>query len=305
MKMARLLKKKDGIWFIDNYNPDIKIMFRVKRVIIEEKTPYQEILIVEIKDFGKCLVIDGITQSSEFDEFIYHECLIHPVLLQKKDNLSRSALVLGYGEGATVRELVKHKNLKRIVAVDIDKRAVMLLRKHLLSMHQHTYKDPRVEINFVSAIDYLKKSNEKFDFVFSDISDPSFFNLASSKKNSDINFYKMIKNILNVDGIFISHSYFLNELDYDDHRKMLFNLRKVFKKAFSARVFVPFYGSYWSYILATDDISFNPDKITENDFQKIIKSKGLEEKLNYLNWDTYKALFSLSPFLEKRLQEKV
>ncbi len=302
MRIAKLLKRKDGLWFVDNYDPDMRIMFKVKRIIKYEKTPFQEILIVEIKDFGKCLIIDGITQSSEFDEFIYHECLIHPALFQKSNNESISALVLGYGEGATVRELVKYDNLKRIAAIDIDEKAVMLLRKYFPSMHQSTYKDPRVKIHFISAIDYLQKSNEKFDFIFSDISDPSCFNLASSKNKSELAFYRLIKKTLNRNGIFISHSYFLNELNYSEHKKMLFTLQKVFRKSFSMRVFVPFYGNYWSFILSTDDDHFDPRNFSKHEFQRIIKGKGLNEKLKYLNWDSYNALFSLPVVLEERLK---
>ncbi len=302
MKRTILLRRKDGVWFVDSYDPDMKIIFRVNKIIKHEKTPFQEILILDIKGFGKCLVIDGITQSSEADEFIYHECLIHPAVLQRSNNESISALVLGYGEGATVRELVKYKNVKHIVAIDIDEKAVMLLRKYFPSMHRNTYKDPRVRIHFLSAIDYLQQSNEKFDFIFSDISDPSFFNLASSKNKSEIAFYKLIKKSLNLNGIFVSHAYFLNELNYHEHRKMLFAISKVFKKCFSMRVFVPFYGNYWSFILSTDDDYFNLKYFTENEFKMIIKHAGLGGKLNYLNCDSCNALFSLPDILQKKLK---
>lgn len=304
MRMAKVLKRKDGIWFIDGYDPDMKIMFRVDKVVKYKKTPLQEILIVEIKGFGKCLIIDGITQSSEADEFIYHECLIHPALFQRSNNESISALVLGYGEGATVRELVKYKNLKRIVAIDIDEKAVMLLRKHFPSMHLNTYEDPRVKIYFISAIDYLRQSQEKFDFIFSDISDPGCFNLASDKNKSEIAFYKLIKKALNRNGIFVSHAYFLNELSFCEHRKMLFTLNKVFRKSFSSRVFVPFFGNYWSFILSTDDDYINPCNFPENKFQKIIENMELTGKLKYLNRDSYNALFGLPNILKEKLRQR-
>lgn len=302
---TKLLRRKDELWFVDSYNPNMKNMFKVKKVVKIKKTPFQEIAILDLDGFGRSLVIDGIAQSSEADEFIYHEALIHPAMIQKSANVSRSALVLGLGEGATIRELVKHKNIKRIVAVDIDKEAVDLFREYLPFMHQNACNDPRVEIQFISAIDYLKKCRKKFDFIYSDISDPSFFNLASLKADSEIEFYRLVKRNLINGGIFVTHAYILNTLVNEEHKKMLFTLKKVFRKVVSAQIRdVPFFCDNWGVIMATDENFFSPHNMSKITFQQIIKHRSLTGgKLKYLNWRTYLALFALPHVLKKKLRK--
>src|SRR3972149_10779996 len=107
-------------------------------------TRFQKAEIITTKSFGRCLVLDGKIQSSELDEFIYHEALVHPAMLAHPK--PEAVLIAGGGEGATLREVLAHRSVKRVVMVDLDQEGVELCRRHLPAWHQGSFDDPKVEL---------------------------------------------------------------------------------------------------------------------------------------------------------------
>src|SRR3977135_1876318 len=119
-------------------------MNAIHRPLGEAQTKFQHVEIFQTAAYGKTLVLDGRIQSSQGDEFIYHEALVHPGLLAT-EAAPRSALVIGGGEGATLREILRYPSITRAVMVDIDGEVVELCKKHLPEMHQGIFEDPRVD----------------------------------------------------------------------------------------------------------------------------------------------------------------
>ncbi|HEY7416431.1 MAG TPA: hypothetical protein VH593_14655, partial [Ktedonobacteraceae bacterium] len=136
-------------------------MFHVTDVVASIRSPFQEILIADIEGHDRALFLDGIPQSSQADEFIYHEALVHPPLVVHKR--PERVFVAGGAEGATVREILKHATVKRVVMVDIDDVLVDLAKEHLTAWHQGVYEDPRVQLICGDARKYLAETSETFD----------------------------------------------------------------------------------------------------------------------------------------------
>ena len=109
-------------WFSDNISPDLTMLHSIKERIYSGRTKFQSIDIINTGSFGVCLVLDGKIQSSEADEFIYHEALVHPAMLAHPQ--PEKVFIAGGGEGATLREVLAHKTVKRAVMVDIDEEVV-------------------------------------------------------------------------------------------------------------------------------------------------------------------------------------
>jgi len=126
--------------------------------------------IINTGSFGVCLVLDGKIQSSETDEFIYHEALVHPAMLTHPR--PEKVFIAGGGEGATLREVLAHKTVRKAVMVDIDEEVVGLCRRYLPAWHQNSFDDPRAEIHFADARRYLEETDEKFDVIIIDLVDP-------------------------------------------------------------------------------------------------------------------------------------
>lgn len=286
-------------WYIDTYLPNSHVHWRVKKLLFHKKTEFQDIKIFDLAEVGKSLVIDGIPQSCVKDEWIYHEVLIHPALIlhPKKNNLE--ILILGAGEGATLREILKHKNIKRITTIDIDREAVSIFKKFLPEMHQGFFDHPKVNLIFDSAENFLLRNKKKYDIIYSDISDPSYYNLSSKIKKTETYFYNLIRQTLKKDGIFVMHSNNFSEVIYQDHIRLKKIVKKVFPNVFSYRAYVSFFSHYWGFLIASVNRKINPLKISEKNLEKLFKQKGISQKLKYLSPEMFKAIFTLPPFLKK------
>ena len=129
-------------WFFEPTTAVEGHMHAIKRTIVETQTKFQHVEIMETGAYGKVLVLDGRIQSSQGDEFIYHEALVHPGMLAA-EAAPRSGLVIGGGEGATLREMLRYPSMTHAVMVDIDGEVVDLCKKHLPEMHQGAFDDPR------------------------------------------------------------------------------------------------------------------------------------------------------------------
>lgn len=253
---------------------------------------------MDLYDCGKSLIIDGIPQSSVSDEWIYHECLVHPPLLSQPTDKKLEVLVLGTGEGATLREILKYKNVKKITTIDIDKEAVEISKKFFPEMHQGSFANPKVNLIIDNAENFLKKNEKKYNVIYSDISDFSFFNLKSKIKKSELDFYKLIPRRLGKDGIFTMHTCDFNEVRYRGHFRLKGLLEKFFPRVYSYRAYVNFFNDYWGFLIASPNKEFNPLKIS----RQTLKRKLHGKKIKFLNPEMYKAIFALPPFLNKIME---
>ncbi|XP_057985739.1 thermospermine synthase ACAULIS5-like isoform X1 [Hevea brasiliensis] len=150
-------------WFEELIEPDLKWSFEINSVLHAGTSEYQNIVLLDTNRFGKALVIDGKMQSAGKDEFIYHECLVHPVLIFCES--PKSVFIMGGGEGSTAREVLKHNGVEKVVKCDIDRVVVDFCRMHLTA-NQEAFSDGRLHCIINDA------NNEKFDIIFGDLADP-------------------------------------------------------------------------------------------------------------------------------------
>ena len=124
----------DGLWFVEFNTPHDALYHRIESVIVNKRTPYQQLLIVQTGSYGKALILDGRWQASTADEFLYHEAIAHPAcVLHGKP---QRVLILGGGEGAALREILKWKSIRHVTLVDIDREVVDTCRRHLPELHR-------------------------------------------------------------------------------------------------------------------------------------------------------------------------
>jgi spermidine synthase len=147
-----------------------RVQYLVDRVVFSGRSRHQSIDIIDTPEYGRMLLLDNVVNSSTRDEHIYHETLIHPAALTHPQ--PRSALIVGGAEGASVRELFRHPSIERVVMVDIDEELVDLCRRHLPSLHAGVFDDPRLTLFFGDGRRYLAETNERFDLIYIDLSDP-------------------------------------------------------------------------------------------------------------------------------------
>eukprot|EP00501_MAST-03F_sp_TOSAG23-6_P001455 GSMAST32.ASY1.ANO1.1512.1 assembled CDS len=165
-----VLERRQAYYFTENITPDFGLRLSLKKQIFTGKSKFQTVDIVETHQFGKTLVMDGQTQSTLADEFIYHESLVHPAMLLHPN--PKKVYIGGGGEFATARDVLRHKSVERCVMVDIDKLACDMCRKYMPEWNEGVMEDSRMHVAYTDAKAWLENNNEKFDVIIMDIADP-------------------------------------------------------------------------------------------------------------------------------------
>lgn len=228
-----------GLWFYDRYTAAEVHAHRCGAVIARARTKYQDVVIQEFDHLGRCLVVDGKIQSAEVDEHIYHELLVHPALIAHPN--PRRVLVCGGGEGAPLREILRHSMVESVVMVDIDRELVALCREHLPSWHVGAFDDPRVQIRHGDARAYVEQSRDRFDIVINDITDP--IEGGPSKMLFTRQFYAAVAKVLNPDGLFVTQAIGVH---YDPVDRLHAAIHRTVREVF------PYARSYCDYVMSFD-----------------------------------------------------
>jgi spermidine synthase len=160
-----------GDWFIDPANAADLVAYAKQQVVVAGRSRFQEYEIFESRVWGRVLVLDQRLQSAEADERIYHEAMVQPAMVAHPD--PRRVLILGGGEGATLREVLRHPQVGRAVMVDIDQELVEVCHKYLPQFHGGAFDDPRVELVFADGRPWLEgQPDGAFDVILLDLPEP-------------------------------------------------------------------------------------------------------------------------------------
>ncbi len=226
-----------------------EISYLCRRVVYSGRSRFQRIDVVDTLAFGRMLFLDGIAQSAESDEFIYHEMLVHPALFSHPR--PRSVLVIGGAEGATIREVLRHPTVERVVMVDIDGELVEVCRTHLSQWHRGSFDDPRVELVIGDGRRFMAESRETFDAVVLDLSDPEAGSPAQLLFT--LEFYGLVRDRLNPGGTVAVQGEGLSPGDIALHARMKNTLDRVFPRVMTCPYTLPSFHRPDAQILAVTD----------------------------------------------------
>ncbi|MEW6747107.1 MAG: fused MFS/spermidine synthase [Planctomycetota bacterium] len=230
----------------------------VKRWLLDRRTPFQHVKLAETLHFGKILVVDGSLQSSELDEFIYHEALVHPALLCGP--MPEDLLVLGGGEGACLREVLRYRSLHTVTMVDIDRELVEICRSHLPGMSAGAFHDPRVKLVIQEAREFLRSTAATFDVIVQDLMDPPAD--GSCDQLFTLEFFAQVRHRLRPGGRFVVQCGSASLQDLGTFSLVVNTLRAAFPQVFVYCVSVPSYGAPWGFALTSCEEVTLPDACT-------------------------------------------
>ncbi|MBA7504400.1 Polyamine aminopropyltransferase [subsurface metagenome] len=283
-------------WFHDYVSPDITISYRVKDLIYSGKTKFQSIAIIDNNSFGKCLVLDGKIQSSEVDEFIYHEALVHPVMITHSH--PEKVFIAGGGEGATLREVLAYNSVKKAVMVDIDEEVVDICRRFLFSWHQNSFDDQRVELHFTDARVYLEKNDDKFDVIIIDLPDPLAKGPARLLYTQE--FYQLVKQRLQPNGIISVQAESADWTELENFVGIVNTMANVFPIVRPYQAHIPSFNSLWGFASASRKL--DPAKLTPEDIDVKISTR-ISRQLKFYDGLTHQAIFTIPKHLRLKLSE--
>jgi len=281
-------------WLVDELSADLVQIHGIKRVLYDRKTKFQHAQIVETATFGICLVLDGKIQSGAKDEYIYHESLVHPAMMTHAD--PQAVFIAGGGEGATLREVLLYRNVKKAVMVDIDKEVVDICRKHLPAFYRGAFEDRRANLRYEDARKYIAQTKDRFDVAIIDLADPVEEGPARMLYTKE--FYQLVKNRLNPGGIIVVQSGQSGWINLENFTAINRTLRSIFKTVSPYQVYVPSFVDLWGFHTASD--SLDPLKLSKAEIKRRIKERILGNLL-YYDAISHFSLFALP----KRLRKKI
>jgi len=290
-----LINPQSYKWFFETTTPVEGHMHAIVRTLVQAQTKFQQVEIMETASYGKCLVLDGRIQSSEHDEFIYHEALVHPGLLAV-EGAPKSALVIGGGEGATLREFLRYPSLTRAVMVDIDGEVVECCKRHLPEMHQGAFDDPRTELRHEDARAYLERTSDRFDLIVSDLVEPLEEGPACLLYSRE--FYKVVYDRLTPGGVLTMQAGMTKIGEQAFFTAIHRTLREVFPVVAGYQTFISCFGTPWGFILAGKKIDPRKQDVATVDRLIAERVKG---ELSYWDGQTHQHAFGLPKHLRRAI----
>lgn len=247
---------------------DEKIGLKVKKKLYSGRSQYQKIEVYDTYSFGRILVLDGIFQTSEVDEFIYHEMLCHLPLLLHQD--PRKVLIIGGGDGGSLEEVLKHP-IEKVWVVEIDRKVIGVSKKYLPSISRGAFNSKKAEIIVGDGLKFIKNYKNFFDVIILDLSDP----VGPAKELISLNFYKDVKKALKKRGVLSVQSGSIT-VQLKLVETIYKRLKKVFPFVEIHRACVPLYqaGEY-SFTLAAN---FNLEKVSLAKLERRFKKLNLKTK---------------------------
>ncbi len=267
------------LWYTEFQTPNLGFSCKVKETLWRVQTAYQELAVLDTFQFGKMLVLDGMVQTTDIDEFVYHEMIAHvPMRIHPNPT---DVLVIGGGDGGAIREVCKYPSLKRATLVEIDDQVVQASRRFFPQISS-SLTDPRVEIVHADGVEYIRSFHETFDVVIVDSTEP----VGPAKSLFQAPFYQAVFSALKPDGLMVAQteSPFINA---DLIRSVQAHIQSVFPDTYLYLASIPTYPSgLWSFSLGSRQ--YNP-LFPENRF--------VPQDTRYYTLDIHQGSFSLPLFV--------
>ena len=278
-----------GNWFIESVYTDLNVMLKVREVFYSGSTAYQKVEVIDSELFGRSLVLDGKTQSTERDEHIYHETLVHPAMLCHPD--PKQVFIGGGGEGGTLREVLCHNSVEMATMVDLDSEVVALCRQYLPNHHLGSFDDPRTNLIHEDARAYLQNTPDLYDVIILDLVDPLEGGTAALLYTQE--FYALSKARLNSGGVLVTQSGPAGLLSFKECFTTIFNtLGTLFDHIKAVQVHVPAFQTLWGFTIVSDTAF---PEVSEDDAEFEL-ARRLSKKLKYLDGVSYSNMHSLLKF---------
>ncbi len=282
-------------WYVERFAETEMHHHAVEETYFSGRTPFQDVAVIRTAAFGKMLVLDGDTQSSQADEKIYHESLVHPALAAIEDR--GDILILGGGEGATLREVLRRPDVRRCTMVDIDGDVVELSKRYLPEWSAGAFEDPRARVIIGDALAFLRDDRDTYGAIVSDLTEP----LEDSPSNPLFceAVFRDIKARLAPDGVYVLQASTAGFHNMRLHAKMARTLSGYYRFVSSFYTHVPAFDNDWAFIACSDAID-----VAKLPAERIdAYASGLRGENYFYDSETHRRIFSLPLYLRRELSK--
>ncbi len=278
------------MWYTEKHSENVGITLKVAETLFSGKSEFQQLDILETNEYGRMMLLDGLVMCTERDEFVYHDMIVHPAMFVHPD--PRQVLVIGGGDGGSIREIVRHPGVELATLCEIDGLVVDKSVELLPSMAsaidgQH----PKVKLHIDDGLAYIREHQNEFDIILVDSTDP----IGPAVGLFEEDFYRLVSGALKDDGIMVAQSespFYHAEIQ----KNMYANLRQVFPIVEMYQAFIPTYPSgLWSFAFASKKYHPVKDFKSERAAQRRFHTR-------YYNEDLHLGAFMLPTFVRENIE---
>ena len=285
----RIMKKPSGKWITEPYKGTL-LGFTMRKKIYDKRSKFQRIEVYETLRNGKILLLDGCFMLTEKEEFVYHEMIAHVPLFAHPN--PKRVLVIGGGDGGTVREVLKHKCVKSVDFVEIDREVIKVSKKYFkgLTSWMNNKKEKRVNINCTDGCRFVKAKKNYYDVILIDSTDPVDIGFVLFTKD----FYRNVRKALRKNGIVVAQT---EDPFYGGH--LIRSINKRIRSAFGKKNTSLYLASVPTYPSGTWSFTFASRKTTP---LTIRNKKTKSVRVKYYNKAVHKAAFALPEFVKELVE---
>ncbi|SUB83375.1 Spermidine synthase [Pragia fontium] len=280
------------IWF-ETLHSGFGQFFSIKKTLYHNKTDHQDLIIFENDVMGRVMALDGVVQTTERDEFIYHEMMAHiPIFAHGK---AKRILIIGGGDGGMLREVCRHQGVEHITMVEIDANVVEFCREYLPHHSAGSYEDPRFNLVIEDGVNFVNQTELKFDVIISDCTDP--IGPGESLFTSD--FYQGCARCLNENGIFVAQNgvcFLQQDEAVNSHQKLANYFEDV---SFYQAAIPTYYGGIMTFAWASQNPQLRHHQLTT--IESRFTASGMH--CRYYNPAIHLGSFALPQYLQDTLSQ--
>lgn len=266
--------------------------FTMDEVLFEHRTEHQELVIFRNRDFGTVMALDGIIQTTERDEFVYHEMMTHVPILAHGN--ARRVLIIGGGDGGILREVLRHPTVEHVTQVEIDQAVIDMCKQYLPNHSAGAFDDPRANIVIADGVDFVNECNDTFDVIISDCTDP----VGPGEVLFTSRFYEGCKRCLNPGGVFVAQ----NGVAFMQTEELLTTRRRLgpyfADQSFYSAAVPTYVGGIMAFAWASDNEQLR--QLDEAAIRERFVRSGIETR--YYNPALHVASFALPQYVVSALQ---
>lgn len=291
-----LAMAEEGLYFIEFYTENVVKAIKADKIYYQGKTKYQLVEIFHNEFYGRVLYLDKKIQSAQIDEYVYHESLVHPALFTHPSPLE--VLVIGGGEGATLREVLRHGIVQRAVMVDIDEELVRLCQKYLPEWSEGAFSNPKTNLIFEDARRFVENAEKEFDVIISDLTEP--IKRGPSVYLFTQEFFKNIFRALKEDGLFVLQAGSTDPFYHEFYSSCVKTLEEVFSVVRPYWSFIFSFGQPWGFVLASK--KEDPLRLDGREISQRIQKRKVEN-LKFYHPPLHQGFFALPLYLVNDLKK--
>ncbi|EEE43661.1 polyamine aminopropyltransferase [Roseibium alexandrii] len=283
----------NGLVFNETLHPGVQVSYTCDEILYQEKTEHQDLVLFSNPVFGKILMLDGVTQVTTRDEFIYHEMMSHVPIIAH--GAAKSVLIVGGGDCGLAEEVLKHASVESLVQVEIDKSVVDFSEEHFADFNKGVLENPRFELVIEDGLKFAAETDRRFDVVIVDSTDPHGPGAVLFSEE----FYRDIHRILTPGGILVTQNG-VPFLQRDELVTSVERFSRIFKDAAAYIAAIPtYFGGHMTLGWASDNVDLRKQAVSV--LEERFKAAGFGTR--YYTPDVHAASFALPKFILDAVEE--